>query len=324
MKRLLMVLAAVLLAGALVWRNGQRALPVQAPAETAEHAEPAAMTVQGREVPLWAYRYWLGRACRQAESDCKAAGQAPDWTASGPESLREQVRARAVADAALCAVVEDRARTQGCGLTEEDSRTLDALWQQRVQAHGGEEAYIQHLSSQGLTPEQARALAETGQRYRRLHAQAADPESPYAPTPEQLADFAEKGNYLAVNRIYVSGPDAQKRISALFRQLNEAPDPQALFSGLAAGGEDHLGRRTFQLGDGTLSPALEQAAESLEPGVHSGILQDGSGYAILLRLTPSLPYLTARWLDAELEAAAAVSAPRTLPAMETVSIPLFS
>ena len=324
MKRLLLAAAAALLLLTYTHRR-EAATPVTLPeplpagdAVPAPPREPAAMTVGGREVPVWLYEYWLGQACQQAVDLYAASGQTPDW--DSPDGLRAQVRRQAMADAALCAMVEDWAVTRHCDLTDENRASLDRLWQQRCAASGGEAAY---LASLGLTADQARRLGEIGQRYRNLHAQAADPASPYAPTPEQLSDFARSHQYLSVDRIYVSGEDAAQRISGLFSRLNDAPDPAALFPALAREGEDHSGPRTFRVGDGTLSPALEAAAQELDPGSHSGILFDGEGYAILRRTAPSLPLLTARWLDDRLLSAAAAADTLALPALEAVPIPVL-
>ncbi len=321
MKRIFALLAVMLLTScAALPTAGQEPVPAASPQPLPEkeETEPAAMTVGGQEVPLWAYRYWLSQACTQAAALYEKGGQAPDW--NGP--LRQQVRDQAMADAALCAVVDDWAAARGCDLTEADQGELDLLWADRAAAHGGEEAYLRSLADAGLTGAQARALAETGQRYRKLHDQAMDSASPYAPTPEQLADFAQQEQLLWVNCITVTGQDAQARIANIFSQLNTAQNPSAAFSALAQKGEDHAGIRVVRPGEGVLSPALEQAAAELKPGQHSGILSTDGGYAILLRTEPNLSELTSLWLDSRLLAASAAAPTAVLPALSTVPIPV--
>lgn len=317
MKRLCSLLLILVLTGCT-------AIPSPPEEDTPPEPEPApaaALTVGGREVPVWAYRYWLDLACQQAESLYETAGETPDWTADGPDSLCAQVREQAMADAALCAVVDDWAEDWNCGLTEEDRTQLDRLWQERAAAHGGEDAYLRSLSDRDLTADQARQLAETGQRYQKLHTAALDPQNPHAPDPETLSAFAEESGICTVDVIQTSGEDARHRIEALFSRLNAAPDPQAAFSALAGEGDDHAGPRTCRPDDGVLSPALQNAAQDLKPGQHSGILESGEGYAILLRLPTDLKTLVPQWLDAQLLSAVQAAQITPLPALSEVPIP---
>ena len=73
------------------------------------------------------------------------------------------------------------------------------------------------------------------------------------------------------------------RAAEAFARLNTAEDQRAEFAALAAEGDDPAGPRTFTPGDGTLDGALEAAAQALEEGQCSGILETGEGFSILLR-----------------------------------------
>ena len=318
MKRLLMLL----LLAALLWWGRESlfpaSVPTQSPVSAEEQTPDTLFTANGQAVPRWLYGYWLRQACENAQSQYDRAGQAPDWAATGPGSLAQKVRDQALADTLFCVQLQQEALARGCPLTAQDQAALDLLWQQRVQAHGGESAYLDSLH---LTADQARQLGELGQLYRKLHAQAADPASPYAPTPNQLAELEKQGKYLGIDRIYVPAEQGTATAAALFAQLNQADDPAALFPTLAARGADHQGPRTIQIGDGQLSPQLEEAALSLAPGRHSGILTDGDGWAILLRTPVSLPLLTARWLDGQLIAAAQTASLRFSPGWDDLPLP---
>ena len=76
---------------------------------------------------------------------------------------------------------------------------------------------------------------------------------------------------------------ARQRAAEAFARLNTAEDQRAEFAALAAEGDDPAGPRTFTPGDGTLDGALEAAAQALEEGQCSGILETGEGFSILLR-----------------------------------------
>ncbi len=283
--------------------------------------EPA-LTIGEENVPVWAYRYWLRLACEQTQAIYQEAGQTPNWTADGPGSLQEQVRSQAAADAALWATVDVWARDWGLTLTQEDQSQLDALWQQRSKDYGGEAAYLTSLAERGLTAEQARALAETGQRYRKLHQAALDSANPNAPDDDALSAFAEEQGLLAFDQIRTEGEDARHRIELLFSQLNAAQEPQSIFSALTAEGVDHQGPRSCQCGDGTLTAPLEDAVRALKPGQHSGILEAGEGYAILLRLPPDRSALVPAWLDAQLLEASRAVPVTLLPAISSIPIPV--
>ena len=287
------------------------ALPAPAPAPAAP--EPTADVVRAgeREVPGWQYRYWLGCARRNLEAVCETDGTPVDWSAPTQEgcTLEELAEQQAREDVALYATVDTWAESQNCTLTEEDHQILDQLWQRRAADAGGEDAYLRRLSEQGLTPEQARLLAETGQKYARLHALALEPESGFGPTTEELQTYAEEEGLLTVNRYLATGADreqARKRAADAFSRLNTAEDPVHVFSALAAEGDDPAGVRSFRIGDGTLGPYLEENARFLEIGQYSGILESDEGFSILLRMSPDRKFLVPRWLDHALQEAASI------------------
>ena len=281
----------------LLLLTGCAAAPTPPPELPPPDEEPA-LTVNGREVPLWLYRYWMNRACEQAE----AADQ-------------EHARRQAIADTALCAVVDAWAQDWGVALTAEDHSQLEILWQHRAETHGGEDAYLEFLAQQGLTGEQARRLAETGQRYHRLHSAALDPDRPASPSDGELAAFAQTADVLCAAQLRTAGDDARHRIEQLFSRLNAAPEPQAAFFQLAEQEAAALPPQTFLAGDGTLPPALENAVECLQPGQHSGILKASDGFTILLRLPPEREALIPLWLDSQLLNAAKSAEIQMFPAL---------
>ena len=253
----------------------------------------------------------------------REAGQVPDWTRTGPGSLREQVRDQALSDTALCAIVDAWTADWGLELTEDDQARLDALWQERAAAHGGEEAYSRHLAQQGLTPEQARHLAETGQRYQKLCAAALDPENPHAPTPSELSAFAEQEGFFTVDQIRTTGENARQRIEALFAALNAAPDGAAVFPQLARQGDSAPGPLTCRRGDGTLPASVEEAGILLKPGQHSGILVADDGFVILLCLLPDRCALVPKWLDYQLTNAVKSAEIFVFPELSIIDFPVL-
>ena len=149
--------------------------------------ETPLLTVDGREIPAWKYLYWLAADCRQLEERCEASGTTLDWSAALPEggTMADLVKADALADTVLYAVVDSWAELYGCTLTEEELGNLPKR------------------SYPGLTEEQGQVLTETGRKYAKLYALYETPGSPLAPAEGELELFQTSSGQLAAERILV-------------------------------------------------------------------------------------------------------------------------
>ena len=178
------------------------------------------------------------------------------------------------------------------------------------------------LPDLGLEPERMEALAQVGRQYAALRQRAAESGSDLAPTAEELAAYGREIGAVTLDRILVSaGEDreaARQRAEALFTQLNGAQDPAQTFSSLAAAGDDPAGPRTVFPGEGALDAALLEAAEALEEGQTSGILETEEGFSILRRLPLEADALRGAYFDHRLETAAAQAEITVTPAYETL------
>lgn len=246
------------------------------------------LTVDGREVPAWRYLHWLRRCCGQLREQYRAAGLPLDWNAPVEGgTLADYVKDQALADTALYATVETLAEANGCALDEADLAALESAWEEKAAEYGGEEAYLRRLADMGLDRARMEELAGVGRLYAKLYDLYLEEGSALAPAPEALAAFAAEQGRITVNRLlFAAGEDresARQRAAEAFARLNTAEDLRAEFAALAAEGDDRLGPRTFTLGDGTLDQELEAAAQALEAGQCSGILETGEGFSILLR-----------------------------------------
>ena len=247
------------------------------------------LTVDGREIPAWKYLYWLAADCRQLEERCEASGTALDWSAAVPEggTLADLVKADALADTVLYAVVDSWAELYGCTLTEEELGNLPKR------------------SYPGLTEEQGQVLAETGRKYAKLYALYETPGSPLAPAEGELELFQQTSGPLAAERLLVPAGDdreaARRRAAELFARLNAAEDQASAFDTLLT-----------ETGGGPLpeeewTGALKDAASALEPGQISGIIETDAGFSILRRLPAEGAALREAYFDSLLQDAAAVS-----------------
>ena len=257
--------AMILLACLLLTGCGKRepAQSEQAPAGEME----LLLTVDGREVPAWRYLCWLRYACQRVQEQYAAAGQAVDWALQLEEgTLEDLVRQQALADTVLYATVENWAEQYGC----------------QVQA----ETEGEPLPLPGLTAEQERELRSVGLAYKALYECYCTEGSPLFPVGEQVEAFAGEMGWMKVDRILIRGGEdreaARQRISEMFSRLNGAENIPQTFASLAAEGDDRNGPRKSV--NARLDETLLAAAQSLEVGQYSGILETEEGFSILMRL----------------------------------------
>ena len=310
MRKRVTALALVLclgLSGCAPQKKEEKASLLGRAAELGE--EMILLTVDGREVPAWRYLHWLRRCCGQLREQYRAAGLPLDWNAPVEGgTLADYVKDQALADTALYATVETLAEANGCALDEADLAALESAWEEKAAEYGGEEAYLRRLADMGLDRARMEELAGVGRLYAKLYDLYLEEGSALAPAPEALAAFAAEQGRITVNRLlFAVGEDresARQRAAEAFARLNTAEDLRAEFAALAAEGDDRLGPRTFTLGDGTLDQELEAAAQDLEVGQCSGILETEEGFSILLRRETDLTGLEEDYFDHLLQEAA--------------------
>ena len=277
--------------------------------ETASGLEETSvlLTIDGQEIPAWRYLYWLAYTCDQIAERYEAAELSLDWDAalSGGSTLADSAKEQALADTALYATVENWAETYD--ITPAES------------SDGAETSVLPEL---GLSAEQTAELAEVGRLYAALYELAHTADSALAPTEEDLAAYGRELGAITLDRILVpAGEDresARQSAAALFSQLNSAADQAATFSELAAAGP-----RTLLPGDVSLDETLWEAAEALEEGQISGILESEEGFSILRRLPLDTAALLDDCFDHQLEAAAQSAAVTVTPAYETLDTAAF-
>ena len=247
------------------------------------------LTIDGREIPAWRYLYWLAYACRRVQERYETAELALDWeTPVSGGTLADYVKDQALADTALYATVENWAEQYGCAEPREDS-------------FGSA-----RLPDLGLTTEQMEELNRVGQMYGALYGLYCTEGSKLAPTRETLMVYGERSGTVTLERLLVPfGEDreaARDRAAELFAQINGAADQAAAFSSLEARYGDGTGVRTLL--PGTEQEELMEAAQTLEEGQCSGILELEDGFSILRRLPLDADALKEACFDEMLQTAA--------------------
>ena len=268
--------------------------------------EAILLTVDGREVPSWRYLYWLAYTCDRVAARYREAGVVLDWQAPlDGGTLADYAKDQALADTALYATVENWAERYGCRLSDQEQQAAGENWDRRA----GEPDYLEKLADLGLDRERALALEEVGALYAKLCALAEQPDSALAPGKEALDAFAAEDGRITVDRILIAAgvdrDDARERAAEAFAKLNGAEDQRAVFDALAKTGDDKTGPRSIRPGDGQLPQELEEAAQSLEVGQCSGILESDEGFSILRRLAPETGEIAEDYFDSRLQEAAA-------------------
>ena len=279
------------------------------------------LSVDGRDVSAQRYLYWLAYACDYI-ADYYDSGEGIQWgdTVSG-QSLEDYAKDQALQNAALYATVETWAEDYGCTLTDEDRTAMDREWAARAAQYGGEEAYLAVLARMGLDRAEAEAISGDYYLYEHLYDLYCTEGSELAPAEHDLETFAQEQGYLTVDHIWLSTAAADRaeaeavaacraRAEEAFSKLNGSADPAHDFAVLAATYSDETDRDqhpsgyTFTVGDGTLPAACEEAAQALEEGQFSGVVEADDGFYLILRKPVDLEAVAPDYFDALLQAAA--------------------
>ena len=203
---------------------------------------------------------------------------------------------------------------------------LQAAWAEKTAEYGGEKAYLQALAEMGLDRARMEELTGVGRLYAKLYSLYCQEGSALAPEPEALEAFAVEQGRITVDRLFfAAGEDreaARQRAAEAFARLNAAEDLAAEFAVLAAEVPEEFD--TFALGDGALEETLEAAAQALEAGQCSGILETGEGLSILLRVEADKSGVEEEYFDHLLQEAAENAAVQLTEAYQALDPADFS
>ena len=179
----------------------------------------------------------------------------------------------------------------------------------------------QKLARMGLDRAEAEAISGDYYLYEHLYDLYCTEGSELAPAEHDLETFAQEQGYLTVDHIWLSTAAAdpadaeavaacRARAEEAFSKLNGSADPAHDFAVLAATYSDETDRDqhpsgyTFTVGDGTLPAACEEAAQALEEGQFSGVVEADDGFYLILRKHVDLEAVAPDYFDALLQAAA--------------------
>ncbi len=265
----------------------------------------------GRQFPAEMYYYWVAYNCSNLEYNINmtnaytgAYGELFDaeqklvWDKEFMDGLTLAQYARNQAEDMMkaYAALENAAGEYGIALTEEDKAAMAEDLASAQEQAGGQEKFQESLALMGISQESFDRISATGYLYDHMVELVEEEGSALYLEPEgynQLAAYAD--HILLATKDLSTGEDlseeeaAAKREKAedLLDQLQGAEDLEALFTQLADEHSEDTGRASnpdgYVFGKGEMVQEFEDAANALEPGQVSGIVETTYGYHIILR-----------------------------------------
>lgn len=266
--------------------------------------DTVAVKVDGNEIPMDIYFYWLNYSASAVEEIMNYYLGGLDWAyeLEDGRTSAELAKEDALSTVTRFAVMENLAAANNVMLGEAEIAELARLREEYVTACGSEEAYLAQIASLGLREESYDLLCAADFRYSALEDLSNTEGSALYPTQEKLEALA-KDTYVTADHLLLLTTDmatgealdeetvAQKKAMAedLLAQLSdiEAGELEAAFTAMADQYSEDTGRQRnptgYTFATGEMVAPFEEAAFALQPGELSGIVETSYGYHILLK-----------------------------------------
>ena len=298
-------LASLALCGALVFTlaacqkdEGEDPVNKMTNAVAGLDADTVMLTVNGEDVDAEYYLYWLAYDCSYWVNYMSQYGVALDWeeTFSDGTTNAQFLRQDAVDLVTYYLTVEQKAREEDCGLTEEQEEQFQADLADYIEESGGQEAYQADLNSYGISDETFQRINRFSYLYNNLMDKLVGEVD-----EATLNDYIEANGYYSAKHILLLTTDpatgesldadtvAQKQAQAdqLLTQIQSAEDPIATFDELMNEYSEDTGLASYPDGyvtySGQMVSEFEETALSLEVGEISTVVESPYGYHIILR-----------------------------------------
>lgn len=246
--------------------------------------------VNGREISAEEYLYWLAYHCEALLAD---RGGSVNWdeVISDDVTYGEYARRSALATVIQFAVARDFAEKYGVTLTDEDRAQLQAKKDGEIERWGGREEFLRHLEIMGISEKTYDYINENYALTNRLVELAGVRDSDLYPSRETLDGFMTGKAFATVRMIAMplAGlSDAEKEdqramLSSCAEQIAQAEDPAAKLAELAQSLGLTDGDKDQTLGSDVVDLTLMRAAQTLEEGQVSGVVETGSAMFVVLR-----------------------------------------
>lgn len=270
-----------------------------------------ALTVDGNEIPMELYCYWIAYNCSGLEYNLGMANMysglyselfnedgTMKWASELEPGLTiaQLIKDKSDANARFYATVENMAKEYGIVLTEEDTAAMAADKAAATEELGGQEAFQQYLDQLGISEANFDRLASVNHLFDGLNTLVLQEGSELYLEDAGYDEYATYADHILLATVDLTTQEplseeevAAKRATAedLLAQLKAADDVYALFAQLADEYSEDTGRATNPNGyiyvPGTMVTEFEDAAAALEPGQVSDIVETTYGYHIILR-----------------------------------------
>lgn len=273
--------------------------------------QAAALTVDGTEIPIELYCYWIAYNCSGLEYNLGMMNSMYglyaelfnedgtmkwDMPLDNDLTIAQMVKDKSVDSALFYATVENMAKEHGVVLTEDDEATLAKSKEAAVEEMGGQEEFKTYLDQLGITEASFDRMAADNQLFNGLSALVLQEGSPLYLEDAGYADYAMYADHILLTTVdsTTNQPLSEEEIAKkkqtaedLLSQLQSAQDMPALFAQLADEYSEDPGRKASPNGyifqSGEFVAPFEEAVKTLEPGQLSGLVESDYGFHIILR-----------------------------------------
>ena len=251
--------------------------------------------------------YWIGYNATYLNSYMQYyGGGALDWdyVMSDGTAMPDYIKNDVLTTVKQELVIENLAEKYGVELTDEQLSAMESDEQGFIEQYGGEEGFDAELAKLGLRRETYERITRTNYLYQDLYKLYLTEGSALYASNEDLAAYAAAQGYITADHILLTTVDtatgealsdeaiAEKK--ALAEELAEklknytGDDLASYFAELADEYSEDPGRASNPTGytftTGSMVQEFEDAADALDEGAVSDIVESRFGYHILLRL----------------------------------------
>lgn len=274
-------------------------------------SDKTVMTVSGVNVTAEEYLYWMAYLCASVEynlinynayygmyDEIVNDDGTLNWDAAFQDSasLAEYVREETESTIAFYTAIEIMAEKYNALLDDADKTAIVESLNTAITDLGGQEEFEAYLKKLGITQDTFQDMSASSYLFDNLLLLVLDENSELYLEPEKYNNYATYADHILFMTI---DTDSGKALSAdlmgqqrslaeqTLAALRESDDPITLFSELADKYSEDTGRPDNPNGyiftPGTMVQSFEDAANALEPGEISDIVESDYGYHIILR-----------------------------------------
>ena len=317
MKKILAFLLTLSFAAALAGCGQETVSDPDSVAYRLTGLDPSAtlLTIEGQEVPVEMYLYWLQYAATVAANTSGCVDEEGNllWDQELEEgyTVLDYVEEEALGQAKTYMIVEEWAEAYEVEFTQEDEDAVDEEIAYYVEQLGGEEAYQTYLDQIGISAEANRRMTRDYYLYDKLLDMTQEEGSPLYITDDILYQFdgVTEDAVLIDHVLFLTSDDEKdnalrletmEQVRQTLLETDEA-HRKDMFNYIADYYSEDTGRPYYPNGylvteDANFVKAFKEAALTLEEGELSEVVTSEFGYHLLMR-KPIRDYVSITYLE---------------------------